>query len=163
MEKDIEYIDKLVEDKLSNFKKNPEVQWTVFSSKFSGNLRPSSSLLSSARNIVTVKNAAITVISLSVLATGIILYNNSETEKDIIKPTNKIEQIETKTGTQNKGVKEIKDKLIENENVSNNKSLKDSTSSIKKSENKDVIIKIKVPVRKEVKIKKEIIMDTISD
>ncbi len=160
MKKDIEYIDKLVEDKLSNLKKTPELQWAVFSSKFSGKLQASTSLFSSANNIITVKNATITVISLSVLATGIILYSNSETEKDILKSTNKIEKVETKTDIQNK---EIKDKLIQNENVSNNKFLKDSTSSIKESKNKDVIVKIKVPVHKEVKIKKEIIIDTISD
>lgn len=163
MERDVEYIDELVGNKLKNLKETSAIKWTDFSSKYSGKLQPNNSLFPSAKSIVTAKNTAITILSLSIFTAGIVLYNNSNnTNKTIITPYNKSENTKSKKVILKEVNKEEKINLPENDKTSK-KILNDSTSVKEKKKEEHIVIKVKVPVHKEVKIKKEVFIDTVSN
>lgn len=142
MESEIKYIDELTKHVLADSKIETDVTWDEFYQINLGKLKPKTNFVISS----SVKKVSVAVISLSLATVGVMLYTSSYKT----------------TGDRANYAK------VKNENYTNDTLNTKSTYVINKQkeekvendkENKDVIIKIKVPVHKKVKIRKQIIID----
>lgn len=154
MAQDLKYIDKIVGDSLKGYVQSPETNWAKFETKFSNNLNQHLSSTSSSYGIA--KNIVLSVVSLSVLTTGVFLHYN--------KNVNKTETPICKTATtkQIKFSNELNYKVKPSSTTKQTDSMQIKETNISpKSEN--VVIRVEVPVYKKIELRKEIIInDTIN-
>jgi len=151
MKDDLSYIDNITGEKLKNFILEPKVNWEVFNKKLNA-ITSNSGFFSNIGGFFSTKTIVVTgVVILSILTAGIIITGNNA-DNLIIKGDSLFMKDQTE-----KQSEEIYP--IQGKNDTTNLTNEDSVSDIEDN----VVIKIEIPVHKQVIIKKEVILkDTIN-
>lgn len=140
MESEIDYIDKLIKTSTKNFGQLPETNWNNFNSKFGAEISPELGLMSKIGSL-SVKKIGLTVVSLSIVTTGIFMYQINS-QNNVVAPIYK------KTVT-----KKVKLSTHKTFNFEKTNTIIEAN---KRDKAKDVIVRIKVPIHKEIIVRKEI-------
>ncbi|MCF6364578.1 MAG: hypothetical protein L3J35_00070 [Bacteroidales bacterium] len=157
MKNSMKYIDKLSKGKLENYQVIPETDWKLFKENYSGKFIVEDNLKFNFKNYLTTKNILFSVAGASVITAGIFFSTNSY-NKEGMKPVykNTINNNDFAVSDKYNSSKSAKPLFIEKEFE-----IKDS-ASVKETKEKDVVIRVEVPVVKNVEIRKEIIVkDTL--
>jgi len=151
MKNNINYIDKLTKNKLKGFQVMPETKWSTFKSDYFDKLATHENLRFHLSDYISIKNTLYTVAGISILTTGILLHNNQNNHMNGLIPITKNvtnEKIFSPAAQNNTYYTDVN-------------STKDSTL-IQEKNNNDVVIRVEVPIIKNVEIRKEVIIkDTI--
>lgn len=140
MESEIYYIDKLIKTSTKNFEQLPETNWNNFNSKFGAKISPELGLMSKIGSL-SVKKIGLTVVSLSIVTTGIFTYQIN-TQNTVVTPIYK-----------KRFTKKVK---LSTHKTFNFKKTNTVIEANKRDKSKDVIVRIKVPIHKEIIVRKEI-------
>lgn len=157
MQDELSYIDNIIRDKLTGPVVRPETSWEDINPKLTNVVAESSlGFFSVTGNFFKTRLFVVTVVILSVLTVGIFLIDNNSgnghINKDALKDNINNESVLNNEENAKKSDPIIKDSL----NNMNESDLTEKNSN-------DVVIKLEVPVHKNIIIKKEIIIkDTIN-
>ena len=152
MKSNIKYIDKLTADKLKNFEYLSQTSWDRFNENNSAKLIIGENTNIGISNYLTTRNVMFTVAGISILTAGILLYGNENNSRKGLKSITKDVNTESLYEVPNQNSKiDNTDILI----VSNDISTKDSTL-IKDDNEEHVVIRVEVPVVKNVKINEKV-------
>jgi len=148
MESDIKYIDELTKNSFNTYEQEAITNWDEFNNKFHGNINPNTNFISN----LGIKKISIAVLSLSVVATGILFYGDN---------SNNTLNKEIRIGL----VKDINLKNVVKEE--NSKGLKKDDKLKTKQKNtddtkKDIVVKIKIPIHKKIEVRKKVIINNDS-
>jgi hypothetical protein len=147
MKDELSYIDNITGDKLRTFITKPQTDWKTFNLKYQAVIK-TSSVLSNIGSFFTTKTVVITgVVILSIITAGIILTSNN---------TNSIEEQKGQTIFDQNSKSDSKVFILTDSIVADDNTNESELNTVQETE--DVFIKIKVPVRKEIFVKKEIIL-----
>ncbi len=150
MAHDIKYIDKLARVNLEDFGQIPETNWSKFQSDFSGKLSPAFVSNSTAYSLT--KNIVLSVVSMSILATGVFMY--SEQGEDISQLPICKEAITKNIQSSEEVVYSIKQNL----DIKKEDSVQINNNVISNKQ-ENVVIRVEVPVYKKIEVRKEIIIN----
>ena len=152
MKSNIKYIDKLTADKLKNFEYLSQTSWDRFNENNSAKLIIGENTNLGVSNYLTTRNVMFTVAGISILTAGILLYGNENNSRKGLKSITKDVNTESLYEVPNQNSKiDNSDILI----ISNDINTKDSTL-IKQDKEEHVVIRVEVPVVKNVKINEKV-------
>ncbi len=152
MKSNIKYIDKLTSDKLKNFESLSQTSWDRFNENNSAKLIIEENTNLGISSYLTTRNVMFTVAGISIFTAGILLYGNENNSRRGLKSINKDVNTESLYEVPNLNSK------IDNTDifiVNNDINTKDSTL-IKQDKEEHVVIRVEVPVVKNVKINEKV-------
>jgi len=152
MKSNIKYIDKLTTDKLKNFESVSQTSWDRFNENNSAKLIIEENTNLGVNNYLTPRNVMFTVAGISIFTAGILFYGNGNSSRKGLRSVNKDVNTESLYEVPNQTGK------IDNSDiflVNNDINTKDSTV-IKQDKEEHVVIRVKVPVVKNVKINEKV-------
>lgn len=160
MKDELSYIDNITGDKLKGYTVTPETSWELMNSKLTNVVAESTigSFFSNIGGFFTTKFFVVSVVILSIITVGILISNN-DSGNDVLQKGSSLNKEKSYHETVfNKDENAKKSSYVAGDSLTNvNEPEKIDNNS------KDVIIKVEVPVHKNVIIKKEIIIkDTIN-